>query len=56
MKKSGREIAELPKTVATLIMYAQSIIAAMTGKTRSPSRLPTIAVVSAAIVTLQQAD
>jgi len=49
-------ILKLPKIVAAVITYAQSIIAAMTGNTRFPSPLPTIAVISAAIATLQQTE
>jgi hypothetical protein len=57
-KSTHRSLAilKLPKIVAAVITYAQSIIAAMTGNTRFPSPLPTLAVISAAIATLQQAE
>jgi hypothetical protein len=49
-------VLNLPKIVAAIITYAQSIIAAMTGNTRFPSPSPTLAVVSAAIAALQQSE
>jgi len=49
-------ILKLAKIVAAVITYAQSIIAAMTGNTRFPSPLPTLAVVSAAIAALRQTE
>jgi len=49
-------VLKLPKIVAAVITYAQSIIAAMTNNTRFPSPSPTLAAVSTVIAALQQAE
>jgi hypothetical protein len=49
-------ILKLPKIVAAVITFAQSIITAMTNNTRFPSPWPALAVVSAALAALQEAE
>jgi len=58
-KSANRSVAvlKLPTTIAAIITFAQSIVAAMSGNPAAfPSPVPTLALVTAAIAALQAAE